>query len=525
MELIKIFASLSSFFPEIKQVKINLVKLEKAFIYLGIKANAKKYFSFILFLLFLSIIFSFLLFSLSLVFIFLALFVYFLPFLELERLKKEIESEMPIFLRNVGSLLKIGLPFNMAISVASRNMKIGNYMKFIFQDIEKGLSVQKAFFDFSSILATETTKRAIAQLISAYHYGGGEEIKKLGDDLLNMQRHSFKDFIAKSSIFSLFFIVFAIVAPLLYILLVLSTSIMENKDSGENFSNALLIIDVLFPLIGLLIIVLGFFFFPQIFFIKSQTKFLTLIPAMILAIAFLLEVNFDLKVIVFSIICLICFLFFIKEYKKIKEIEEAENNIGECLLIASTLPKGSHIRDFFHLLCDYGKGKIKKESCIAYKQLKHFISIEKVIEDFKRHINSRFIEEIIDVVSYSFKTGKDIDKKISELAEQVLTFTELKREYNSLLSMQRYSIILGMLLMPFIISSTFSLISSLEISTEYFSKLKISIIPAYMILMSSLSSMFLSTLENNKAKELAYFCFFVIFEMFIYFNINISIWL
>ncbi|MEM4331543.1 MAG: type II secretion system F family protein, partial [Candidatus Anstonellales archaeon] len=298
---------------------------------------------------------------------------------------------------------------------------------------------------------------------------------------------------------------------------------IENS-SADNVFNAILIIDILVPAFSFFIILLAVAFFPPVMFANKGMSIITLLPASILALLFFFNIDFQLKFLAIIIFFAISSFYFIKEYRERKEIEEIENSLGDGLLMASSLPKGAHIKDFFYSMCKHAKGRLSTEFCIAHKQIINLVSIDKVMHDLKTRIKSELFEKTMEILEYSFKTGKHVTEKLAELAEDILNFSELKRERISMLSIQKYSLIIGALLIPIILSSAFSIISGLDIIDENFlTLLRFSIVPAYLIMISSLSAIFISTMESNRTAELIYFSFFTITEIFIYFNTNISI--
>jgi hypothetical protein len=321
--------------------------------------------------------------------------------------------------------------------------------------------------------------------------------------------------------FALFFVVFSVVAPMLYLISILLASSFGNQQDPLSL---ILVIDVIVPAIGFIIVITSIAFFPFVTFSKKEISAITLIPALIIAFMFFLDLSNEIKFGLIALISIFAVFYFLKDYKEKKEIEDIENKLGDALLMASSLPKGAHIKDFFFSMCKNMTGKLKNEFCIAYKQLLHLVSVDKVIQDLKKRINSQIFARTMDIIDYSFKSGKNITERLAELAEDILTFSELKREQISLIAMQKYSIIIGSLLVPFILSSAFSIISGLSvIDSNILSILRFSVVPAYIIMMSSISSIFISSIEGNKTSELLYFCFFAITEMFIYFNTHIEI--
>ncbi len=526
---------------KVPPIKVKVDGLQHVFYALGLLVDARSWVSFsLLTTLLLFIPFFYFNSLLSLLALFIGAFIYTLPYLELSSLKKEIEAEMPLFLRQMGSLLKMGIPFLTALKVVSKEGNLAKHMGFVIKEIERGVSIPKALLDFAEKLGTTTTKRAIAQIISVYEHGGGDELKRLGDELLNGQRHTIKQYAAKSSLMALLFIVLAVVGPTFFIVAQVVGNALNASQAGSFNGNAsassalnvankalfiqsIFVLDIAIPLFAFLLVIVGISLFPSVIFASKSLSLLTLYVAIPLAALFFLPIPQLWRFVIIGLAFLLSATKFVKEYRKRKRVDELEAKLGDALLVASTLPKGVHMKELFERLCKEKLGYISKEFCIAKRQFDNNMNITNVMDDLKKRVPSKLFERVIEILDYAFKSGKNVGEKISEIAEDILMFSELKREQISMISIQKYSLLMGMLLVPLIVSSAFSIISSLGVTKGVsLQGIEESVVPAYLIIMSAVTAIFITSLEGKRTEELIYFFVLVFLTLFIYFNLRIS---
>ncbi len=521
MVLVSSLVKLARSFPPIK---VKAQRIQKVFYDMGIVLDARRWVSccLILSILSLGILYFYPFYGLTSI-ILLAV-VYFLPYFELNSLKRDIEAEMPIFLRQMGSLLKMGIPFTTALSVVSKEGELSKHMGFVIREIERGVSIPKALLDFAEKLGTETTKRAMAQIISVYEHGGGDELKRLGDELLNAQRHKIKEYAAKSSMVALFFVIVAVVGPTFYIVASLITSGFSGQATTLDITSAALAMDLIIPVISLFIVLLGVGMFPPVLFAKKELSLTTVFISIPLAIIFFLPITLFYRWLILAVVFVFSAYKFFGEFIKRRRLDELELKLGDALLVASTLPKGVHMKELFAKLCRESLGTISKEFCIAKRQFDNNMNITNIMQDLRDRVPSKLFARVIEVLEYAFKSGRNVGEKISELAEDILMFSELKREQMSLLAIQKYSLLLGMVLVPVIIASAISIVGGLNVvDKQGLEGLKSSVIPAYFILMSALTSTFITSIEGKRTSELIYFSALSLITLFLYFNVHLAV--
>lgn len=120
------------------------------------------------------------------------------PKIKRVRYEREIEESLPLFLRDLGSLLNIGIPFIEGLKILSKGEDpLKEEIKRIINDVKRRSSVVKALGYVANRFKNKIIKRAFAQMISAYEHGSGTELKRISSELLNIQRHKLREYAAK----------------------------------------------------------------------------------------------------------------------------------------------------------------------------------------------------------------------------------------------------------------------------------------------------------------------------------------
>ena len=186
-----------------------------------------------------------------------------------------------------------------------------------------------------------------------------------------------------------------------------------------------------------------------------------------------------------------------KEVKK----EKIEREIVDVLLLLSSLPETKDIKKIFEILGKSSGNEIKKEFEVAWKQLKLNIKPEEVLEELKKRVGSNIFSRIVDVFLYSIKTGVAINKKMSEMADDLLSYLETKREKTAMLSIQKYTLMIGVILIGVISGKAYAIVDGIKSGSVEF---MLKYVPAYIIINSSLVSWFSSSIEGNKSRAFLY---------------------
>ncbi|MCX6773436.1 MAG: type II secretion system F family protein [Candidatus Micrarchaeota archaeon] len=507
--MIETVVKISEKFP---LLNIESGKTQKTFYSLGLNSNAKKYntFSIIAGLFVLALMYGITgSAAMSVIFgIGIMLFLYYLPNIEKTKAENEMESELPLFLRDLGALINMGIPFVSSVSMLSvRKGTFNKEMGRVMKEVSKGASLISALAYLGSRIENTNVKRAIAQIISAYEQGGnGNELKRMGNDLLNAQRHKLKEYAAKSSIFSIFFIMTAVIAPTFYLIISIISPILFATET--NMLQLTMVMMVIFPSISYLILAVGRMSMPSIAFRTKEALPKGLLFSIPLAFVFLLPIDIEYKLIILAMIFIASFLLFIKKYLEEIKISKVEANLPNALLLISSLPKGTHFNKVIERLAFSDLEGIREEFKKAYNQLKANLSPETVIKDIVERNKSPMLSKVMETMEYIYKAGGNVNERISEMTEDLLLFHDIKREQGSIMAIQKYSTMLGIILIPIVLSMAIQITGKMSGVMEKQLDLTFiiqGIIPAYLIINSGIISDFCSSLDVDKSKEMIYF--------------------
>ncbi len=491
----KIYKIIRKNYAKIPSVKIKLYDVEKALLFLGYNIGYEKWAGLssslsVLFLVVLLVISGNIVYSIAVSFI-LTSIIYFLPEIEKRKKEAEIEGELPIFLKTFGNLMEMGIEFVDSMKIAGKSTEvIRREVDKIIRDIKLGSSVPRSLSDAANRVDSNLIKRAISQLIESYETGRGKEAKVLGNEMLNVQRFKLKEYSSKLSMFSLLFIMISLIAPTFYIIV----NIIQPIVSGNavNINEFLFYLLVLFPSLSFSILIVSKAMLPPNIFSEENENFLPLIIAIPLSIISILDIGVKLKVVIAVVLLAVGFVLEGKE----KNYKELEKDMANALLIISSIPSGYDVKEIFKRL---GKSKLKlsNEFTQIYRQLKANVGLEDAINSFKKRVKSKLIERVMDVFLYSIKTGGKISERMAEIANDVLLFIDLKRERQAILSIQKYTLMIGVVLLGVISGNTYRMAMQMK---EYFNVVILNpeYIIAYIILNAAIVSWFSSALEGNK---------------------------
>src|SRR3989338_559038 len=502
MRIVDVLVKLSNYFPEINIESKELDVLK----YIKPEAVAKKYLSVSLFIsalfsiLILLLKFDFNLYGFGVTLILFAVFVFTLiklPSFEYSLTIHRMESELPIVLRTLSLLLDMNLPFQKAIKIASEESgELNKELKTIVADVEKGASLQKRLSAFSSNIKSLTIKRAINKIIIVYQIGtGAQDLKKLADELLSIQRFKLREYSSRVAIFGLIFIALSTILPTLFIVTtILGKGIFESEFNKEQITIIFLLV---LPVLATSVVLVAKSTLPNIIFEnRGKFNYAPMLAAFIL-VAAALVLEEPLNKIFIAITYIILFFIFILDYKKQKRIADIEEQIPDALMTASAIPKGVKLDRIFEMWQDKRYGELALESKVAKKQLEANIKPEKVLFSLSERTHSQILKRVCSFIALAINTNT-IDK-LNYVADDILKFREIDRERNNTLATQKYTLIFSSLLMPLIIKSTIGLAYSMQELSKTAIDFNIfyTIMPAYIILYALLTSYFISELEGK----------------------------
>lgn len=444
-------------------------------------------------------------FFLTLAFVF--AFLLFLPEAEHKKRVAKIEVELPFLLRTTGMLMEVGIPFERALKEASKEEgELHHELRISLGEKSKGLAMEKALSHIAITLRSLHAKRAISQLISVYKVGGsGKELVRIGDELLAMGQHKERQYASKSAIFGLLFIVSSAILPTFFLVYSIIGRVGGEPISKETMFAALII---LFPLINILILLFSHALAPPSpFHREKRIDPVLLLPFPIFVIIFLLLPQPFLLPAVF-VGGLVLLAAFYKTFEKERRVEETEVHLPDALLLLSSLPKSVRTTALFRTVEKADYGALSEEMGISRRQIENGLKFELVLDDLKKRSNSPMLARAISMLKHLFEVNS-LDR-LNVVAEDVLKYFEIRRERARLMSMQKYTLIFGGVLIPVILRLALNMLTGME---SFFEESEIanlvqvveSLIPPYLIIYSAMCSVYVGELEGKKSSTIVYF--------------------
>ncbi|MEW6528531.1 MAG: type II secretion system F family protein [Candidatus Micrarchaeota archaeon] len=436
-----------------------------------------------------------------------------LAFLKSKSHIRILEAEMPLVLRTFGMLLDINVPFVRALEIVAKEGEIGKELSKVVDEIENGASVPKALAKFAEKTESGIIKKSIAQLISAYEHGArGTEIIQIADDLISFQQYGMRNFVSKSSLFGLLFVIFSAVAPTFFLVFATAGKFaLEIEIGKETF---LLIFLILFPLINALLLATSDAQMPpNIFRIsgRSERKNIYIFFAIVITLALVMLIDLDLViriVLVFAVVFL-SYILFKNDFIEERKTEKIEAALPNALLSVSGLPKNYGIEKIFEKIASE-KNELGFEIKKMLMQLRANVSMENALMDLWKRNNSFMLRRMSELVLNSHIAGANISEKMHEMAEDLLKFGELQRERENALSMQKYTLIMGAFIVPLILTSSLSLVAQISSFMDIGSnnevlKIAPNAISAYIIIYSALAAFYISKTSQRSSHIVSYF--------------------
>jgi len=444
-----------------------------------------------------------------------------LPGMELKKKAAEFEARLPLMLRTLGMLLDMKIPFQRALEIVAEDEP---ELQPVVDDVRKGITLQKSLSCIVLAYDSFMIKRAISQLITAYEVGSsGQEIRRMGDEMLSVQRHALREYASKSAIFGLLFIVSAAVLPTFFLVY----SVLGQFSLGSAVPEALIAIVMLlvFPLISLAILLLAKSMLPRSALegTGSAQDIAVLGPTAFIVLS-LLVLPKAIAPIGIALGCAAAGFIVYRRYEEEKRMEEIDKHLPDALFALSGLPKSTSMEDMFNLIEKSGYGALSEEAGKSKKQLDSKLTIDLVLEDLGARNKSGMLNRACDMLGHVFSTNSF--SQLNRLAEDMLQFVEVRRERAGLLAMQKYTLVFGGLIVPFILKITLNLLSSMS---EFFSGTGAStqldfaytVIPAYLIIYALLSSFYIANIDERKSASAGYFIGIVVVSLGTFFFLNI----
>jgi len=419
----------------------------------------------------------------------------------------------------LGMLINSGVEFNQALEILSEEEgEFPKEIKEVLRQSEDGIPLKGSLTALARKYNSKKIKRAIAQLLTAYEHGSkGNEIKRIGDELLLIQMHEIKEYASRSALFGLLFIVFSVLVPTFFLVIsIIGKNAFEFNISKENFILGFL---VMIPLINILILLLSKATSPVQSFERKQT--LDVLPLVLgaIIIGLLFSNLFQLWMLVPFLVLFGVFGYL--EYKKERKVEEIEEELPDAMMALGSMPKGSSLEIMFRKISNGNFGQLSIEFEKSVKQIDAKVRMSKVIQDLYSRVDSLVFKRVIRITNYVLESGSY--SVFNEIAEDLLKLFEIQRERKGLMAIQKYTLIAGAFIVPIILSISIKLGGTmgkiLEKGSSGMEILEIASnsIPIYLVMYSIIAGYYISDVEGKRSRGILYSFLMLAVSMILYF--------
>jgi len=447
-----------------------------------------------------------------------------------------IESDLPEALRSLATCLSMHIPFEQALQdIASSGYACSPEFALIARDVQKGASVREALSASAERIHSITYKRAMGGLSSVYEQGAGADLlKRLADDLVSQQLSLARHFSSRLVMASLLFIAAACIVPslLLAYLLVGSSFLSLSVQPIEVW----LLFLVGFPAVDLAIIAyvsmsspfrsaaralpspLSHAEFTMLGRVVGKSahalkRRLTLyLSAGLFATLLLLYYNQPLPA---TLAFTLPFLYyFYLHYKFERRIDALERYLPDALLQASSLEKGTGAEQMLDSLARSGFGPLSAEFAQVRNSVRGGQGIPAALNAMAEHTQSRLLKRTAWLMAAGYSVGTGAYSSLREAADDMLSVFSLMRERSASLSMQKYTLLAGAVLVPLILGTLLGAILGLDVSfsfdedaasnAEAIGDAAASAAPIYILIYAFLSSLLIAQLEGGWRRFIPY---------------------
>ncbi len=250
--------------------------------------------------------------------------------------------------------------------------------------------------------------------------------------------------------------------------------------------------------------------------ILKKTRYL-LIFVILFILYVIIEERFVFLIVIFSVTIAFFFIkHLLKAYNKTIIKRNLENTLTDEILKLTTMNLSGDIKQIVNSLCFSRNKTLAYEFRIIQKKIKQGHNIKTLFDILKNKYNSDILDKFLNLIIISHKTGTTSYSDFKNLVDEFLRSKQIMQERNSMLLMQKYTIIFsGTIIIPVILGVVISLVEKLsssfdmsslgfEINNQLFVVgYYCSII--YIIEYIIISSIYLATIENNSKKFIVYF--------------------
>ncbi|MFA5050330.1 MAG: type II secretion system F family protein [Candidatus Micrarchaeia archaeon] len=424
-----------------------------------------------------------------------------------------LEAELAFGLERIAILLDCGLDFQTVLEIiAKEDGEFSRFAKKVLQKEKTGFELGKALLVSAKEYNSDEIKRAASRIISAYRSGEkGEKVEKIADDLILKQEHKIKEYSSKSAMFGLIFMVLTVLLPTVSIVIYFVGGFSLGFEISTMQLGIWLLI--LLPALCFSILFISKKQAPLDVYEKKQNDGIFIIGIITLIIA--LSFQFGIFAIL-PVLAIAGGLVFLKYKEEIKK-EKLEEEIPDMLLQVSEL-EGLSFQRILREIGNSGYLEISKEFEKSYSQHSSNVGFEKIIEDMKTRTGSKLFSRTISLLKYVFESRKF--QLCARMAQNIFRYFEIKRERASALSMQKYTLIMGSVIIPVILTTSSKMLADVgkimgsaaenEVVLGFF-------IPVYLIIYSGMAGYYIMEIEGKKSTGMFYYLLMIFFGLGLYF--------
>ncbi len=339
-------------------------------------------------------------------------------------------------------------------------------------------------------------KRAVSQITCAYDTGaGGNEMMRIGDELLSMEQHRLKEYSAKSSMFGLLFVVFCAIAPTFYLIYAVAGP-LAFESGGVDREQMMLVMLVIFPLISILILMLSKSSMPRSALgRKMGMDARMLAPGALLVAGFLIFPAYPLPILVAGIAAGAFIAY--GSFEKERRLEQVDTSLPDALLSVGGMPGSSGADRIFRLIEEGGFGALSIEAGKTRRQLALNVRVDSALHDFAARNPTALVCRATMMMGQMIETGSL--GRLGALAEDMIRGAQTERERSQLFSMQKYTLIFGALLIPLVFRMALGLSATIgEISGAPDTGVAL-LIPPYLAIYAATASLAISDAQGSRS--------------------------
>ncbi|VVC71915.1 Type II secretion system (T2SS), protein F [uncultured archaeon] len=461
----------------------------------------------------------------------------------------EIESGLPHTLRLLSAELEVGVPFESALSEASAgDPAFGGELSRVAREASNGSPLHSALSRASARTNSLQAKRAYAAIARCY---SGEDsassLKALASEFARMGRLKLKEHASRSSMLGIAFISASCVLPsLLLSFSVIGSSFMGEVMSGETLW---LLFGFVLPAILLSLILAAWLSSPELsarhgpaflsgsereivgrYLLNHGIKFSKAVSAAaaaaLIVFAFLALHSFGnssaLSLVAAASILLsplAAYTFF--AHLASLRARGAERFLPDALLHASSLSSCASFEAAAKSISKSGYGALGEEFAAASKRMEAGEPFPEAMEGISARLDSRLVSRATGLLSRAYETGADLGEAMREAADDAVEVFSSEKEKAALLSLQRYTLLAGVLLVPIILGMVCGAVSGIgssiaDLGSGTFLEPSGTLLPeglraatAYLAIFSVSSALFIAVQEGEPKKAAAYAALFL----------------